>query len=235
MINPISFLWKQLNGPQISAICNAIWQYFKDSYDNLLDYFYNLSIASANDSHLTFIGLLQGLARPLTDIPSVKYITMGEEYGYIDDPDSPGHKIPDSQYPTPYGFSELGDEQSEVARGGRFPAEDGITEGKRYISSYVFRALLAGNAASKGALGSIVALDDMLYALWKKDHPESTQSKYLFTFSYTTDETASPGDIFVDLGRLTDWNYAEELQAEVKMLGKTIYYPIPRLIPKITV
>ena len=153
MINPISFLWKQLNGPQISAICNAIWQYFKDSYDNLLDYFYNLSIANANDSHLTFIGLLQGLARPLTDIPSVKYITMGEEYGYIDDPDSPGHKIPDSQYPTPYGFSELGDEQSEVARGGRFPAEDGITDGKRYISSYVFRALLAGNAASKGALG----------------------------------------------------------------------------------
>lgn len=239
MINPISFLWKQLNGPQVSAICNAIWQYFKDTYDSILDYYYDLSIEKANNSHLTFIGLLQGLARPLTEIPEIKDLTFGDSYGYIDDPDNPGHKIPDSQYPTIYGFSALGDEQSQAAMGGHFPQEDAeYYQGtKRYINDYIFRALLRGNASSEGTLGSIVALDDMLYEIWKKDHPTVPLSRYQFTFCYAIDyaQNAAPGDIYVDLGSLIDWNYAEELQAEVKMLGKTIYYPIPKLIPRITV
>ena len=53
MIIPVEFLWAQLDGPQISAIMEALVDYLKDMFDNkkfsILDYINNMSVATANE------------------------------------------------------------------------------------------------------------------------------------------------------------------------------------------
>lgn len=233
MINPISFLWRQFNGPQITAICQAIWQYFHDTYDAYLNYFHSFGIDTVTQTdHLTFIGILQGLARPLIPIPDENTFWFTEVYGYKDgngmEPITwyAGHKIPDAKFPDDHGFSSLND----IQRGGKFQ-EVSDPGGYDYIPDYIFRALLRGNASSEGLLGSLVALDDMLYEVWKKDRP-TTVPAYVFTWANPTDNPRyTPADIFVNLGVTQDWNHPYEVQAEIKLLGNTVYYPIPKLIP----
>ena len=76
-------------------------------------------------------------------------------------------------------------------------------------------------------------MDDMLYEVWKKDRP-TTMPAYVFTWANPTDNPRyTPADIFVNLGVTQDWNHPYEVQAEIKLLGNTVYYPIPKLIPVI--
>ncbi len=228
MISPISFIWRQLNGPQITAICRATWSYFYNTYDSILEYFRHFSIETATDKHLTLIGVWQGMARPLLAIPREDAFFFNEVYGYIEDPDNPGHLIPDSNYPSDRGMSEA--PSSFTGAGGKFAGQ--TTPGNyKQIPSAMFRAMLRANSDSKGHLGGLIALDDILFALWQRTHV-TTPPEYIFEWStLDTHPTYTPGDIFVDLGYTGDWEYPYETQAELKLLGKTVYYPIPKLIP----
>lgn len=228
MISPLSFIWRQLNGPQIAAICAATWKYFHDTYDSILEYFRTFSIETATDDHLTVIGVWQGLARPLVPVPQGEVFFFTEVYGYIEDPDNPGHLIPDSSYPSVRGFAEV--PSSFTGTGGKFAGQT-VPGDYTKVPAAMFRSLLRANSDSEGYLGSLIALDDMLYSLWRRTHSAVAPD---YTFEWSTLEahpTYTPGDIFVDLGMTGDWEYPYETQAEVKLLGKTIYYPIPKLIP----
>lgn len=226
MINPISFLWKQFNGPQITAICQALWEYFHDTYDSFLEYFNKLSISTANSDHLTWLGILQGLSRPLIPIPDEDMFWFTEEHGYIDDPDNPGHLIPDAEFPSTHGFAtEDGFPYGDFAR----LDSEKFTSGYHYIPDYLFRAVLRGNSSSKGYLGSLIALDDIMYSIWRIEHP-TVPPVYEFSWGLGANNT-TPGDIYLDMKVTGDWAYPYETQAEVRLLGSSVYYPIPRLYP----
>lgn len=63
MINQEKVLWRQLNGPQITAIENSLWDFQIKKYDAVLDYLNRLSIETANSEHLDFIGRLMRIPR----------------------------------------------------------------------------------------------------------------------------------------------------------------------------
>lgn len=230
MINPISFLWRQFTGSQVNAIATALWQYFKDSFDGTLEYYRNLKIANANDDHLTWIGILQGVARPLIPLPDESYFLFTETYGYEEgdgaEPETwyAGHMIPDSGL-NPRGFGSVNNSE-----GGRLTDVKGIGD-YEYIPATIFRAVLRANSSSSGVLGSLVVLDDILYTIWRIDHL-TTPPVYTFTFANRqANPRNTPGDIFANLGVTGDWKYPYETQAEVHVLGNTVYYPMPKLIP----
>ena len=73
MILPVKFLWEQLDGPQITAIENALFQYFTDIFDTKLDYLSTMNVDTANDSHLTFLGILANFVRPVITVPDREF------------------------------------------------------------------------------------------------------------------------------------------------------------------
>ena len=65
-------LWRQLNGPQVTAIIEAIFLFFRDLVQPKVDYFDKLNISTANDKHLNLFGIMLRVPRPLvwnTDDP----------------------------------------------------------------------------------------------------------------------------------------------------------------------
>jgi hypothetical protein len=61
------FLCKRLNGPYAQSTINGIQSSYEDTYA-LINYFYNLSIDTANEKELEEIGKIIGLLRPF--VPS---------------------------------------------------------------------------------------------------------------------------------------------------------------------
>lgn len=232
MLNPISFIWRQFNGPQISAICQALFGYFKQLCDENLDYFNDFTLDTANSEHLSLLGALQGLARPLVPIPDEELFWFEDPYNYVDgegmtpELEFPGHKIPDRNFPSVRGFAE-----GPNADGGVFDEEKSPDGNYYYIPDYIFRQVLKSNTASEGMLGGLVVLDDILAALFQKENPGFTP---IHKFTWHNDiHTGTPGDIHVDLGVAGDWMHPYEVFAEIRELGKTIYFPIPRLFAHI--
>ena len=78
MILPIRYMWEQLDGPQVSALSNALFEYWKSVFDVKLDYFNNISVNTASDIHLTLLGLLSGLIRPNISEPDREYFYFTE-------------------------------------------------------------------------------------------------------------------------------------------------------------
>lgn len=234
MLNPISFLWRQFNGPQITAICQALFGYFKNLCDENLDYFNDMSITTANTEHLSLLGILQGIARPLVPVPDAETFWFTLDYEYIPGPgiepetQYEGHKIPATNFPSEHGFSN-----GYYGQGGVFTEEPGQTTGYQYIPDYIFREILRGNSLSEGELGGLLVLDDMLNALYERENP-GFRPPYRFKWNQLAPGAYdTPGDITIDLGMSGDWAHPYEVFAQMKLLGSTIYYPIPRLIATI--
>lgn len=232
MLNPISFIWRQFNGPQISAICQALFNYFKKLCDENLDYFNDFTLDTANSEHLSLLGVLQGLARPLVPIPDEELFWFEEPYEYTEgngmlpELEFPGHKVPVKNFPSLRGFAE-----GPVSEGGVFSEEKDTDGNYKNIPDYIFRQVLKSNTASEGRLGGLVVLDDILVGLFQKENPGFTP---IHKFTWNNDiHTGTPGDIHVDLGVSGDWVHPYEVFAEIKELGNTIYFPIPRLFAHI--
>lgn len=228
MIHPISFIWKQFTGSQVLAFLNGLFTYFKETYDANLEYFRHLSIANANDSHLTFIGILQNIARPHIVLPNSENFLFSSIWSYTDDPDNPGHRIPSTGYPSDVGFAEVGG-----SLGGRLAEVDEFFEGvSNLISPRVLRGLLNANAKSSGYLGSLVALDDIIYS-----QILGTTIPYEFRFitANDTEKNYAAGDCIVDLHSINSYISPLELFLEIQIFGKTIYAPVPRIVPELEI
>lgn len=226
MIAPIDWLWKQFRGPQISAIANAIFEYFRATLDPILDYWNRFTIATANSEHLTIIGALQGIARPIVFVRDNKYFWFSQV------PEE-GTYYPSVPYEeSPHGLSSL----DNIMVGGKFSDFESTQEGDyRLVSDALYRLILQSANTTKGEQGSLIWLDDMLYTIWKRVQPSRNP-----TYSFTILDSESPavtqhlrsiGDAQVDLGAERDWgeDLFAELLAEVNLLGSTIYYPNPTL------
>jgi hypothetical protein len=65
MIPDRPILWRQLDGPQISAVFDAIWQYWRDEVEFYQGIFQSLNIDIIPAGFLDMIGTLAGLPRPM--------------------------------------------------------------------------------------------------------------------------------------------------------------------------
>lgn len=223
MINPLRFLWKQLGGPQISAYCQGVFEYFKYTYDSVMDYLYQLKIANATSSHLTMIGALQGVARPIVEVAAGRWSL----FSTIARPPEDRYYPHDPYDQSEHGLSDLAD----MSVGGLL-SEIGTetTYKNQYISDPLFRIILQASSDSRAQPGSLVWLDDVMYALWEKQHLTTMDAPYTFDFmdaAEATQHNRGQGDLLVNMGREVYWSLATEILAELQVLGRTLYYPNP--------
>lgn len=217
MILPVSYMWQQLNGPQITAIKDAIFEYWKTTFDAKLDYFNNLSIETANDDHLTLLGLLSGMTRPTISEADRDYFYFTE----------------DPEYNTTHGFSDLED----MAVGGKFVKAD-VGQGVHNVSlnEAHYRALLRAFVRGQGELGSLELLDDICTELTKLDLG-NTEPFHRFVFMQGDDIPSgrAPGDVFLDMGNISDWHNPLHIYAVLRGVADAIYSPQPQMYVSIDI
>lgn len=211
MILPVLYMWQQLNGPQVTALKDAVFAYWKTTFDNKLDYFNNISIETANNDHLTLLGLLSGMVRPTISEADKDYFYFTE----------------DSEHDNLHGFSDLED----MALGGKF-TRVGVGQGVHNVSlnEAHYRALLRAFVQGQGEIGSLELLDDICAELTKLDLG-STEPFYRFVFMQGDDIPSgrAPGDVFLDMGNIADWHNPLHIYAVLRGVATSIYSPQPQL------
>lgn len=212
MILPIRYLWRQLNGPQVSGICEAIEGYWKTVFDNKLDYFNTLSIDTANDAHLTLFGLLSGLVRPTISEPDREYFYFTET----------------AEQGTSHGFSAL----DNLTVGGRLTKLDsggGIHNVS--LDTEHYRALLRAWTRGEGEIGSLELLDDICTELTKLDLGPDVEPFYRFFFMSGDNipEDRAPGDVFLDMRSMEAWHNPLHIYAVLSGVANSVYAPQPRI------
>lgn len=212
MIVPIWYMWEQLNGPQIQGISTAIYELTKSMFDNILEYFNHLSVDTANTEHLTLLGLLSGLVRPLVYEPNSAYFLFTE----------------DALSSYPRGFSSL-----DQADGGKFsPDQETVDQLQRnYLSDTYYRPLLKAWCDGDNEIGGLALLDDICEVLTRIDRGEGVQPFYQFTFMEGPDipTDRSPGDVYIDIGNSSQWRDPFKIYGILQGIRDTIYVPQPRL------
>lgn len=212
MILPISFLWQQLNGPQVKGISNAIFEYMKSVLDKKLDYFNNVSVDTVNSAHLTLLGLLSGLVRPTISEADRDYFYFSEI----------------AEHNTTHGFSSL----DNLTEGGRFSSlSEGEGRHNASLNDEYYRVLLQTWVAGDGEIGSLVLMDDLCEALTNLDLKGLVAPFYQFQFLLGPDVPAarSQGDIFIDVGNNTEWSNPLYVYAVLRGIADTAYAPIPQI------
>lgn len=221
MIYPMSFYWRQFLGTQITAIFHGLWLYFKETYDDILEYFRNWSMDTCTNEHLTLCGILRHLSRPYLNLPDERLALFTSVYGYTDNENPPPPRVPDVDYPSEQGTAEV---NGDI--GGKFDTVEGIGMNRtRPVSERIYRILLQALRDSSGRLGSLIALDDMIYSQsYAKQRGE--QSIYQINIMQE-DEPGSylKGFVQVKLVDRDAYIYITELFAELQLLGKTVYFP----------
>lgn len=212
MIVPIWYMWEQLNGPQIKGISDAIYQYSKNLFDPILDYFNTLSVDNANTDHLTLMGLLSGLVRPLVYEPDQFSFLFTEE----------------ALHDYPRGFSSL-----NSANGGKFAeSAEVVSELQRhYLNDTYYRPLLKAWCMGDNEIGGLALLDDICAVLTQIDQGQDAELFYEFSFMEGPDipEDRSPGDVFIDIGNTSQWRDPFKVYGILQGIRDTIYVPQPRL------
>lgn len=217
MILPVSYMWQQLDGPQVTAIRNAIFEYWKSIFDEKLDYFNNISIETANDQHLTLLGLLSGLVRPTISEADREYFYFTEA----------------AEHNTIHGFSSLDD----MATGGKLVKTD-VGQGVHNVSlnEAHYRALLRAFVHGQGELGSLELLDDICYELTKLDLGDTAPFyRFVFMEGENIPSERAPGDVFLDIGNISDWHNPLHIYAVLRGVANFIYSPQPQLYISIDV
>ena len=210
MILPVKFLWEQLDGPQVQGIMNATYQYYKEMFDSKLEYLNTMNVENANDSHLTFLGILANFIRPVISVPDKDYFFLTEN----------------AEHDSKQGFSSI----DNRTVGGRLVSKEGATTEARPLNTEHYRLLLKAYIEGDGELGGLELLDDICYNLSILDQPKITPF-YVFEFMEGDNipEGRAPGDVYIDIGTLDDWNNPMQIYAILRGLSKSAYYPVPQL------
>lgn len=210
MIPQIRFLWKQLRGPQITAICNAIHDFIKNMFNGKMDYFNNFTIESVNDSHLTLLGTLIGFERPLITEEHAKFFFFSDG--------------PESNFEN--GFSD-GPGHGESTEGGKLVDLWDILQGNHSIllPEEFYRGLLEVYTKSEGELGSIILLDDLLDYIYTKYRSED-EKDYEFKWC-TQSELRGNQDIELWVGSISNWpaDKIVEIDTVINTVSKRGYLP----------
>lgn len=216
MILPINYLWSQLNGPQVRGITEAIFQEWKTIFDDKLNYLNQLSVETANDDHLTLLGLLSGLIRPTITEADRDYFLFTET----------------AEQGSTHGFAALDDATS----GGRL-TKTGTGQGthNKSLDAEHYRTLLKAWISGDGEIGSLALLDDICYNLTKLDLGPGQEPFYKFKFMQGDDipQDRAPGDVYIDMGSLAQWRNPVHIYAVLNGIANTVYAPQPRLFVSI--
>ena len=188
-LKPVHFLWKQLNGPQITAIVDALYALLRDMFNPIISYLTTFSINTANDSHLTFIGICSGIIRPIIQVADSRFFLFTR----------------DPEHNQDYGVSDL----NNLTLGGVFSdlGEDVLSRRNLLCPALYYRTILQGFAASKGQVGSIALIDDIMGTIWNNLHPDgSVPLAYRIRwFTHRETSVSTCGDIEVLMGPIDSW------------------------------
>lgn len=208
MILPENYIWEQLDGPQITAIRRAIYEWCVDQTAPYFNYFNNLAIDTANSEHLSYLGILAGVPRPVINHIDLTlfYFTEHLQTNFI------------------YGFSSLAD----IGVGGRVTELGQVydTTSTILLPDEPFRCILKAYADSEGEIGSLRMLDDILDALRQLF---GSTAVYDFNIRTTATDDRLPGDIEISLDDSTKWNQPEAIIEALRAIANTLYNPDPRL------
>lgn len=208
MIQPIQFLWRQLNGPQITAITQAIYHWIKNMFDDILDYFKDFRISSATFEHLQTIGVLNSFPLPIL----IKYKQQFFFFTYEKEVDAEK------------GFSSLVDRSV----GGKFSSMEEHTAEETYLDAETYRELLQTVISCDCRPGSLRYLDKICKKIKDLDGTPSANYRYIY-------DDRNPGSITVDIGQDESWSDAASVKAVIDALAGSTYYPEPVLMTKISV
>lgn len=213
MILPIDFIWKQLNGPQVTALKQAMYEWCVAQTATPFAYFNNLSIDTANSAHLTFMGALGNICRPyVTSVDlSIFYFT----------------EHPQSNFS--HGFSSIND----IGIGGRVvelqQTYDTMTH--HPLNDTIYRCILKAIGNSEGEIGSLRMLDDLMYELRKTFGNPNDMPDYNFTLETDVLGAKSYGDVDISLDNMGKWAQAESIIIAVRAISDTLYKPEPQIFP----
>lgn len=209
MIRPIEFLWKQLNGPQVTAVAKACYEWCVSQFDGTMDYFNNLTIATADSEHLSLFGMIANFARPFIRTIDKTFFIFTETY----------------YSPFTHGFADLND----LSQGGIFADVNKVWESEKGIplSDAFYRIVLQSYADSYGEIGSLALIDDLCFAL--KNYVGNAGASYDLNILLAPETNRDIGDIFIDLGAQADWNNWDSVIAALRALVDTAYAPLPRV------
>lgn len=210
-IPPLTFLWKQLNGPQVGAFCKAIFEYLRDKFDKKLDYWSNISLDTAADGYLDTLGALAGFPRAIvTTYPNDPVMFTKEYYG-------PGSKAGGI---CGFGFSDGFLHGPSNGDGGRF---NDMREKKiqKPIPAGTYRRALKAFSQSKGDTGSLKLLDDIMNSQLGGGNPDNA-----YQFDYNT---IAPGDIVLRFFMVREWPDGTSAPFLMTELAEGPYAPTPRV------
>lgn len=216
MIYPLRFLWKQLNGPQVTAFVTGIYNYIKDQFDKTLEYYHNISVTSATAEHLETMGALAGFARPLvTLIDEGEYVfTFGEEedfeqgFGDVNNSSVGGH------------FTEVVSDKGQIDK----------------VSLVYYQALMQAYFNSKAHIGSLELWDQLAHAI--REVGVNKTNIGTFKYLFVTPDSATVGMINGDIRCqiVMNPNFSqrpEYVYAILESLANTAWAPQPRVFPEI--
>lgn len=197
MISKIRWLWKQFTGPRISAFCVGITRVLS-SIDDQLTYLNNLSISTANNSHLTLIGVLMGITRPIIEVASDDYFLFTSTSGTDAD----------------HGFSDL----ATPLVGGRFSdlADAEQWWQRMLMPATIFRPILLATANTQARPGSLIWLDEVCHAV-------NSHDEHQISFAPTN---MGPGDVQVVVGSFaTLGDLATMVQGAIQGIANGVLNP----------
>lgn len=209
MILPVKFSWEQLDGPQVTALNQAIFQYWKEMLDPVLEYLNNISIETANDAHLTLLGIIGNFIRPTIQVIDKDYFLFTEH----------------AEHDNAKGFSSLDNRKV----GSRLTDIKGATYGPQALDTEYYRTLLKTYRDSDADIASLVLLDEICNALFLKNNPTGTPS-YTFEFIEDTSQAGrGPGDVYINMGGMDDWSSPLQVYAVLNGLANSVFWPLPRI------
>lgn len=200
MIHPFRFLWEQLNGPQISAIMKAIYEFLKNMFDGKLDHFNNIDIMTCTIGELNTIGAIMNIPRGLVQrVDSVHFFFSELPQGHMNI----------------HGFSML-----DSSIGGQFTSVVPVDEMFDLLDATYYRVLLNGIAKGTAYPGSLIYIQQALEALNNAQSLPGVSNDWAIIIN-------DNGSVDIDLGTPIDWEKATYILASMRMLIKTMYGPVP--------
>lgn len=205
MILNVPFIWKQLNGPQITGITKAIFMFIRNMFEDILSYFNYFSRRQCTIEHAEVIGMFNRFSRPALEEYNKNYFFFTR---YL-------------EHDNLMGFSELiGGRPGSI--GGVFSSISDTTKSPERLDPSTYRYLLNAFLDNDAEVSSLDSLDAICHELVVLDAKDPSTFEYTFAWG----ETGTGADVLtIDVGNESDWNNPERILAVLRALGETLYLP----------
>lgn len=215
-LKPLRFLWKQMCGSQVTAIMTAIFRHMQNVFNSQISYLSTFSIATATDSHLTFIGTLSGIIRPIITVADLSNFIFTFE---------PEHDVE-------YGVSAA---PGPGQTGGKFTD---LYDDMRHWTSELcpaeyFRQILLTCSKTNAEPMSPLFLSEFLDHLFDSLFPVGNRPVYSFYWfdEVYPDSSITKEDMRLDLGEISAWgsrDTAAKWQGVLEGIINSIWNPEQR-------